>query len=73
MKLYQVREIAPQAFGGRNLTFSYRAKGPRHAIKMVANRHGNPHYSTDDLSFNRYGDEALLRGYVYTAEEIAAA
>lgn len=68
MKTYLVREIAPKAIGGKTVAFAYRAKGPRHAIKMVANRHGNPHYSTEDLHFNRYGDEALLRGYIYTAE-----
>lgn len=71
MKTYLVREIACKMLGGKTVTFTYRAKGPRHAIKMVANRHGNPHYSTENLHFSPCGDEAVLSGYTYTAELVA--
>ena len=53
--------------------FEYRAKGAKTAIKMAANRHGNPHHSTEDLYFctsRMYGTTGFLSCYIYESEEI---
>jgi len=53
--------------------FECRAKNAKLAIKIVANRQGNPHKTTEDLQFSTsrmYGTTGFLSGFLYESEDL---
>lgn len=67
--IYQVTEVNLRE--KITVKFDYHARSAKHAIKMVANRVGNPHHGGKHgfLVFNRCGDEAATNYCKYTAAQ----